>query len=147
MNDDDRCPATNRNGEPCGHPAGWGTDSDEGPCKHHGGAGGDVGDPGGAPEGNSNAVETAAFANLEKFRMEETLDAETVDRIESADIESERGALIQDAIRELWAKHLATDDEDFAREARKWLELLDDDNDESTGLSVDGDGWSIEYSE
>lgn len=40
MNDDiERCPGTNRNGEPCGHPAGWGTDHNgEGPCKFHGGA-------------------------------------------------------------------------------------------------------------
>lgn len=39
MNDDvERCPGTNRQGEPCGHPAGWGTDHDEGPCKFHGGA-------------------------------------------------------------------------------------------------------------
>jgi hypothetical protein len=56
MNDDDRCPGTNRNGERCGHPAGWGTDNDDGPCKHHGGAGGDVGDPGGAPSGHNNSV-------------------------------------------------------------------------------------------
>lgn len=51
MNDEDRCPATNRDGERCGHPAGWGTDNDSGPCKHHGGCGG--GD--GPPEGNQNA--------------------------------------------------------------------------------------------
>jgi hypothetical protein len=38
MNDDDRCPATNRDGERCGHPAGWGTSNDSGPCKFHGGA-------------------------------------------------------------------------------------------------------------
>lgn len=38
MNDEDRCPGTNRNDERCGHPEGWGTDNDEGPCKFHGGA-------------------------------------------------------------------------------------------------------------
>jgi len=54
MSDTD-CPGTNNRGEPCGLDAGWGTDSDEGPCKYHGGAGGDVGNTRGAPEGNSNA--------------------------------------------------------------------------------------------
>ena len=59
MNDDtDRCPATNRQGEQCGHPAGWGTDNDEGPCKFHGGAT----EGAGAPEGNTNAVDTGAWA-------------------------------------------------------------------------------------
>jgi hypothetical protein len=63
MNDDtDGCPGTNRHGEPCGHPAGWGTENDSGPCKHHGGAGGDVGDSGGAPEGNTNAATVGAWS-------------------------------------------------------------------------------------
>jgi len=51
MNDDDRCPATNRDGERCGHPAGWGTDNDDGPCKFHGGAAENQG----PPEGNQTA--------------------------------------------------------------------------------------------
>lgn len=55
------CPGTNREGEPCGHPEGWGTENDTGPCKHHGGAGGNVGDPGGAPEGNTNSVTHGAY--------------------------------------------------------------------------------------
>lgn len=38
MNDSDRCPGTNREGEQCGHPEGWGTDNETGPCKFHGGA-------------------------------------------------------------------------------------------------------------
>lgn len=47
----DKCGAKNRNGEPCGHPAGWGTDHNgEGRCKFHGGT-----NPG-APENNGNAV-------------------------------------------------------------------------------------------
>lgn len=46
----------------CGQPAGWGTDHvGEGACKLHGGNGGDVGDPGGAPEGNHNAVTVEAW--------------------------------------------------------------------------------------
>ena len=60
---DQKCPGTNNRGEPCGNDAGWGTDNDSGPCKFHGGAGGDVGDPGGAPEGNGNAQRHALHAD------------------------------------------------------------------------------------
>jgi len=67
MNDEDRCPATNRNGEQCGHPAGWGTDNTDGPCKFHGGAGGDVGDPGGAPEDNDNAARHEMYADRNAY--------------------------------------------------------------------------------
>lgn len=70
MSDDtDGCPATNRNGEPCGHPAGWGTDRDHGPCKFHGGAGGSGGarDGAGAPEDNTNAVRHGAYADENRF--------------------------------------------------------------------------------
>jgi hypothetical protein len=52
MNDEERCPATNRNGQRCGHPTGWGTDNEGGPCKFHGGAAENQG----APEGNQNAM-------------------------------------------------------------------------------------------
>lgn len=55
MNDTvERCPGTNRDGEPCGHPAGWGTNNDGGPCKFHGGAATEP--SGGAPERNQNAT-------------------------------------------------------------------------------------------
>lgn len=60
---DENCPGTNNKGEPCGLDAGWGTDNDSGPCKFHGGAGGDVGDPGGAPEGNGNAITHGSTAD------------------------------------------------------------------------------------
>lgn len=57
MNDDERCPGTNRKGERCGHPQGWGTDNETGPCKFHGGA-----SPG-APEGNQNAMKTGLHSD------------------------------------------------------------------------------------
>ena len=63
MNDEDRCPATNRNGERCGHPAGWGTDNADGPCKFHGGAAENQG----APEGNGNAETHGLTADREKW--------------------------------------------------------------------------------
>jgi hypothetical protein len=63
MNDEDRCPATNRDGERCGHPAGWGTNNDDGPCKFHGGAAENQG----APEGNANAETHGLTAEREKW--------------------------------------------------------------------------------
>jgi hypothetical protein len=65
--DFETCPATTKSGDPCGQPAGWGTDSDAGPCKFHGGAGGDVGDPGGAPEDNENAETHGLTADRDKW--------------------------------------------------------------------------------
>ena len=69
MSDDDssdepgfeRCPATNRNGERCGHPTGWGTENEDGPCKHHGGA------STGAPEGNGNAERHGLLSDRDKW--------------------------------------------------------------------------------
>lgn len=59
----ERCPGTNRNGEPCGHPPGWGTDNDSGPCKFHGGAVEDQG----APEGNDNAARHEMYAERNAY--------------------------------------------------------------------------------
>lgn len=51
----------------CTLAAGWGVDGkSKGACDHHGGSGGDVGDPGGAPNGNTNAVKHGAYADLAK---------------------------------------------------------------------------------
>jgi len=62
------CPGTNNRGEPCGLDAGWGVEGkSSGPCKFHGGEGGDVGDPGGVPpekaEGNQNAMKTGVHSD------------------------------------------------------------------------------------
>jgi len=77
---DDNCPATNNRGEPCGLDAGWGTDNDTGPCKFHGGAGGGVGDPGGAPEANGNAETHGLTADREKWFERHREDAEPLVR-------------------------------------------------------------------
>jgi len=62
---DETCDAQNRDGEPCGLPAGWGTDHPgEGRCKHHGGsASGGAREGSGAPEGNGNAQKHALHAD------------------------------------------------------------------------------------
>jgi hypothetical protein len=107
MKKDDRCPATNRDGERCGHPAGWGTDHvGEGCCKHHGGAGGDVGDSGGAPTDEENG-------SYEHGGFSEALpeDAEDV----TANIAAFRDAVDTDSLDPVWV-HLAG--EAFARYRR-----------------------------
>ena len=71
MSEKDICGATaNSTGEPCRRPAGWGTDNDSGPCKFHGGRGGDVGDSGGAPEDNTNSVTHGAYAQHNTYYTE-----------------------------------------------------------------------------
>jgi len=78
---DDTCGATNRNGEPCELSPGWGTDhTGEGRCKFHGGCGGDVGDPGGAPEGNGNAEKHGLKADREQWFERHREDAEPLVR-------------------------------------------------------------------
>jgi len=76
MDDDDRCPATNRDGERCGHPAGWGTENADGPCKFHGGAGG--GD--GPPKGNGNGEKHGMRADRELWFERHRDDAEPLVR-------------------------------------------------------------------
>lgn len=53
---DENCGRTNRHGDPCELPAGWGTDDDSGACKFHGGKAG-------APEGNKNALKSGIGSN------------------------------------------------------------------------------------
>ena len=89
MKPEDRCQATNRKGEQCGHPQGWGTDNDEGPCKFHGGAGGAV-NGGGAQPGNTNGMIHGAYSKS----FVEFLTDEEVERVEQAQeiLETPEGA-------------------------------------------------------
>lgn len=57
QDDPDICGAKTRDGSPCARPAGWGTDSDSGRCKQHGGLAG-------APENNTNAAKHLAFSEM-----------------------------------------------------------------------------------
>lgn len=119
MNDDtERCPGTNRNGEPCGHPEGWGTDNDTGPCKFHGGAGG--GD--GPPEGNDNAKTHGAFS--EHFRSDLTDTEEQalesmIDHLKTIDDER---TLAAEIAAEALLKYKRSADSRFLREARQWFD-------------------------
>lgn len=75
MNNDGCCPGTNRKGDPCGHPAGWGTENDSGPCKFHGGAGG----AGDEHDGNDWAVVHGAYS---KSFVEDFLREDEIERVE-----------------------------------------------------------------
>lgn len=81
----DICGRTNRAGDPCKRPAGWGTDhAGEGACKLHGGNAG-------APEGNQNR--TTHGLNADPHRYAQSLDRENREFIEDV------AATIEDRIR------------------------------------------------
>lgn len=78
---------SNRNDEPCGRPAGWGTDFDSGKCRQHRGTSPDGSshegndwaegnEGGGAEEGNTNAVKHGAYADEHAFYSEVATDVE-----------------------------------------------------------------------
>lgn len=113
MNDDtERCPATNRNGEPCGHPSGWGTDHSGGPCKFHGGAADNRG------EKNGN-YEHGAYSEFVDFQRDSLTDRER-EAIDAVDFDEHGEQFASDVVREAYAKYLRTGDDRFLREARQW---------------------------
>jgi len=128
MNDDDRCPGTNRDGDRCGHPKGWGTDHvGEGYCKHHGGA------SDGAPTGE-------AHGSYEHGGFSEALpeDAEDV----TANIEAFRDAVDTESLDPVWvhlageafARYRRSEDSRHLAECRRCLENAGD-GDEVDSLS------------
>jgi len=127
-NDKDICGATNRNGNPCKLPAGWGTPGSGGTrCKYHGGlsTGPDdtshlenndfaEGNPGGRPpENNDNAAIHGGFSEWEAAyeRFQSEPDArERIETLERAYLEtaSEHADDLDDDRRERLARELAT---------------------------------------
>lgn len=110
------CGATNRHGEPCKLPKGWGAPGSSGKrCKYHGGASNGPkdtehledndyakGNPGGgAPVGNDNSVVHNGWADPEKFynRLEDDA-KEYVDRLTESYVECSKADLPDDEIRE-----------------------------------------------
>lgn len=64
---DDICGAENNDGDPCGLPAGWGTEHPgEGRCKHHGGSGGRP-----VKHGRYSTQKDKLQAKLEEYRTED----------------------------------------------------------------------------
>ena len=114
MNDDtDRCPATNRNGEQCGHPAGWGTDNDSGPCKHHGGAADNAGE-------NNGNYKHGAYSEVEDFIANDATDEEQA-FLDTLDLDEDGEQFVRDVVKEAFIKYKRTGDERFLREVRQWL--------------------------
>jgi len=122
MNDEDRCPGTNRQGERCGHPKGWGTDHvGEGYCKHHGGA------SDGAPEGQANG-------NAEHLGFSAALD-DDLDAAERDIIAAFEDAVAADSLDPVWTRlageayvrYRRSDDARHLAECRKCLSNAGDD--------------------
>jgi hypothetical protein len=126
---------TNRDGEPCGQPAGAGTDFDTGKCKHHRGTSPD----GTSHEGNDYGKKHGAFS--EHFRSDLT-DDET-DALEAViehlrSIDDER-SIAAEVAAEALLKYKRSADSRFLREARQWFadfNLLPNEDE----LNVSGEG-------
>jgi hypothetical protein len=115
----DNCGKTAKStGEPCQRPAGWGRDTDTGPCKFHAGTNAD----GSSHADNDNAKTHGAFS--EHFRGDLT-DAEEralealVSHLESIDDERTVAAEIA---AEALLKYKRSADSRFLREARQWFD-------------------------
>lgn len=117
------CGATNRNGEPCQLPAGWGTPGSGGErCKFHGGASPGPSDTsylegntyaennpgGGAPVGNDNSAVHNGWADPDKFyeRLDEDR-KEYVDKLTESYVKESKADLPEDEIRKK-ARRLST---------------------------------------
>lgn len=113
MNDDtEGCPGTNRHGEPCGHPAGWGTDRDEGPCKFHGGAADNRGE-------NNGNYEHGGYS---KYLSEDMTEAE-LERADAIfeDLQDPESAqdVARAAVVDLWVRWDRTKDPRYMTEIRQ----------------------------
>lgn len=117
MNDStDRCPATNRQGEQCGHPAGWGTDNETGPCKFHGGA---------SPKGPDHPrFKHGAFSDHLRSDLTDA-ELEAIDDMVGAFEDPEEAReLIAEQAAEAWLKYKRSADTRFLREYRQLAETF-----------------------
>lgn len=108
---------TNSGGDPCGRPAGWGTDFEDGKCKHHRGTNAD----GSSHENNDNATTHGAFK--EHFRSDlEPEEKDAIDDMVQAlrEINDER-AIPAEVAAEALMKYKRSADSRFLREARQWF--------------------------
>lgn len=135
MNEDtERCPGTNREGDECGHPSGWGTDNESGPCKFHGGAADNSGENNGNYKhgGYSKYLSEANFTDDEKER------AEAVSR--DLDDPAHRDDVLRSLISDLWVRWDRTKDPRFARELRQSLAEFGYTPEEARELHVEHSG-------
>lgn len=113
----DTCGATNRNGDPCGLSAGWGTDSDSGRCKFHGGAADNRG------KNNGNYKHGAFSDHLRSDLTDAELEA-IDDMVDAYDDPEEARALIAEQAAEAWLKYKRSADSRFLREYRQLAETF-----------------------
>lgn len=125
----------------CGLPAGWGTDFDDGKCRHHRGTSPD----GESHAGNDHAKTHGAFS--EHFRSDLT-DAEEraleamVNHLESIDDER---TIAAEVAAEALLKYKRSADSRFLREARQWIgdfNLLPNEDELNVG-GVDGGALEV----
>ena len=125
----------------CGLPAGWGTDCDDGKCRHHRGTSPD----GESHAGNDHAKTHGAFS--EHFRSDLT-DAEEraleamVNHLESIDDER---TIAAEVAAEALLKYKRSADSRFLREARQWIgdfNLLPNEDELNVG-GVDGGALEV----
>jgi hypothetical protein len=151
------CGATNRNGNPCKLPKGWGTPGSGGTrCKYHGGSSTGPDDTthledndfakdndGGAPERNSNAVIHGGFSEwrtaYERFQSDQDA-RERIETLEGAYLETAREHAddLDDDRRERLARELAT------RRLLKQRAQADVWNDGDTDTDANGRGLILE---
>lgn len=138
------CGRTNRSGDPCELPAGWGTDHvGEGACKLHGGAGG-------APEDNRNAVTHGAYTD--SF-VRDFLTDDEIARVENAQDLLGTPEDAQELARFVAAIALEqfrrTGDDRFLRRFESICDKFGiapaDELELSGGLDLSGEGFTIEF--
>lgn len=136
MTPDDCCGATNRNGDPCGLRAGWGTDHvGEGKCKLHGGASTGVSGP---ANGNwkhglfSDVIREEDRETLRKIedmstaaKLESTLNMQVLKLQRAIEgMESEERASFMDVFEEVVAGAASADGEIDAEQLRYLAQML-----------------------
>lgn len=130
---EDICGATNRNGDPCGLSPGWGTDSDSGRCKFHGGA-----SPSG--EDNGNYKHGAFSDHLRSDLTDDELEA-IEEMVGAFDDPEEARGLIAEQAAEAWLKYKRSADTRFLREYRQLADTFNlAPNADELELSGDGGG-------
>jgi len=134
----DTCDATNRNGDPCGLPAGWGTDHvGKGRCKLHGGA---------SPTGKDNpAFEHGLFSD---HLSEE--DRATVDALDEYDDDEKLDELINWRLARLrrYLREMSDEDElsfwDAFREVVDAADEVSDDEIRALARMLDANNRAVQ---
>jgi len=107
----------NSAGDPCGRPAGWGTDFDSGKCRHHRGTSPD----GSSHKGNENAATHYAFSDKFRDDLTDPEDAALNAFMKHLNSITDERTLAAEVAGEALLKYKRTGDQRFLREARQWM--------------------------